>query len=116
MQVNDLFGQRSIPHLNIKIKVVVFYTSKEDKDILNKVRDECNTVTCRYSLVPIYVETFGSIINEAIIKKHIKTHVTGYKKDFDKIYIIERNIHQSGKYSLFDSAKSFNLWFQKVDK
>lgn len=109
---DNKFGQRNMPQLNFKIKIVVFYSSKEDKDMLNKLRNECNTCTCQYTVVPIYIELIETTITEAIIKKHIKTRVSGYKKDLDKICIINPYIMKC-QHITFNSFNNFKLWFQK---
>lgn len=113
---SNLFGQRNMSKLKIKIKLVVFYGVKEDKDILNELTDKCNTSTCQYSIIPINIGLVGSTINEIIIKKRVKTCVPGYKKDLDKVCIIEPNIIQSDRYILFDSVDSFKTWFLKIGK
>ena len=114
MRDSKLFGKCSMTRLNCKIKLVVFYGSKKDKGILNELRNECDTSTCQYALIPIHIKVVGNSINEAIIKKYIRARVSGYKKDLDKVCIIEPDIIQLDQYIIFDSVNNFKIWFQRV--
>lgn len=114
MRDNSLFGQRSMPKLSIKIKLVVFYVLKKDKDILNELSKECNTSTCQYSIIPVSITLNGGSVSESFIKKYIRSRILGYKKDFDKVFIINPNICQSDAYIAFDSVDSFKTWLENI--
>jgi hypothetical protein len=114
MEYNNSFGQRDMPQLKFKIKIVVFYSSPEDKNMLNELRNGCNTNTCQYNIVPIYIELANDVIPKAIVKRLIKNNVFGYKKDLDRVCLIDSNIIKCDQYILFDSVNSFKIWLQGI--
>ncbi|WP_371375294.1 hypothetical protein [Sporomusa aerivorans] len=109
---SDLFSRRNMGQLKIKAKLVVFYDLKEDKDLLNEIRNKYNTCMCQYCVIPIHIE--GNLINETSIKKYIRNHITGYKKDLDIVCIIKTNILQLSEYNIFKSIDSFQMWLQNL--
>lgn len=114
MRDSNLFGKCNVIQLKPKIKLLVFYNSEKDKEVLYELRNECNTSICQYTLIPVHIELVGSTISEAIIKKYVKARAPGYKKDFDRVCIIESSIIQSNQYIIFDSVDKFKTWFQRM--
>ena len=106
------FGKRVMTQLDLKVKLITFYTATGDKAPLLRLRDECNTCKCQYTLIPIQVRPDETNISEA----KINTHVSGYKKDFDKLCVIEPSIKFTGQYLKFDSVKDFSNWLQQYYK
>ncbi|BDR75129.1 hypothetical protein N072000002_08040 [Clostridium tetani] len=114
MRENSVFGQRNMTQLKCKIKIVILYGSKQYKDMLNEIKKECNTCTCQYSIIPLYIELNGTIVPEGIIKKAIKARVSEYRKDLDIICLISPNIMEYDKHIVFNSVNKFNTWFQEL--
>ena len=110
-----VFGQRKMVQLKHKIKIIVFYSLKEYKTILYKLKRECNTCNCEFNIVPIYTVLSEGNTFEAAIKKQIKKNVSGYMKDIDKICLISNDKIECDKYQIFYTIESFMLWFETLN-
>ncbi|MCT4605769.1 MAG: hypothetical protein N4A64_06630 [Marinisporobacter sp.] len=114
MKIN-MFGKRNMPKLKLKRNILIFYSVKEDRHIVNKVILGNKSNTCDYVLVPIYIES-GIILTDKLINNHIKSKVSGYKKGFDKVYIIKPCKAKSSDYIEYESMKSFATWIDKNNR
>ncbi|WP_026895989.1 hypothetical protein [Clostridiisalibacter paucivorans] len=106
---SSLFGQRNMPQLALKMKIIVLYSLEQDRKILNELRIRCNTKTCKYMIVPIHINLQNNL-SETTIRKKVRARVNDYKKDFDKIYVINPCNVQLKDYIEFDSIYSFRAW------
>lgn len=115
MGYSEEFSKRCLTPLPIKVKIVVFYNCKGDKDILTEIKNKCNTCNCKYSLVLLHDKLIGNNINGNIINRGLKSYVSGYKKGLDIVCVIESKMIQSDSWLGFDSVDSFKVWFKKLE-
>jgi hypothetical protein len=115
MKNNNQFGKRNMRPLSFNIKIIVFYEAIEDKETLNYIQRQCNTVTCRYSIFPILLESVESI-DSKFIKKNIRKYAIGYKKGFDKVFVIKKDQEEIGEYTVVDSITCFENLFTEMQQ